>query len=306
MTKDMTAQRQMTTMTDSTSNLGWQEAAPLIRVLLQRSSADECQELRLIDPIGRVRQHFIPVSYLQRSGYVPDLGDVNGVANVYHSAIPRTQRRGTAEACGLANIVWADFDEGFPDNLPVAPSIVVESSPGKAQAYWLLNRPCADLGRIEAVNRSIAALHRGDKNACDRARVLRLPGFRNLKYPTRPYARIVEYRPDRQHQLDDLEGIFKAHIVRDTPQPLVRPLNGVGPSWLGLVYRRVVEHLSERGYLAHSSADGSVKARCPMHDDHRPSLSIHPVRGWKCFAGCGEGRLTALAFKLKIRVRGWP
>ena len=302
----MTAQRQMTTMTHPTENLGWQEAARLLRVLLQRSSDDEFLEFRLIESGGRVSQHFISVPYLQRSSYVPDLGDVNGVANVYHSAIPRTQQRGTASACGLANIVWADFDEGFPDDLPVAPSLVVESSPGKSQAYWLLNTPCADLGRIEAVNRSIAALHRGDKNACDRARVLRLPGFRNLKYPDQPYAHLVGYRPDRQYSLDELETTFKAPIVRDTAKPLSIPFKGVGPSWLNLVYRRIVEYLSERGYLAHSSADGSVTARCPMHEDKNPSLSIHPVRGWKCFAGCGEGRLTALAFKLNIGVRRWP
>ena len=302
----MTARRQMTLMIDPTSNLGWQEAARLLKLLLQRCSDDEFLELRLIESGGRVSQHFVPVPHLQRSSYVPDLGDVNGVANVYHSAIPRTRRHGTAEACGLANTTWADFDEGFPDDLPVAPSLVVESSPGKAQAYWLLNRPCADLGRIEAVNRSIAALHGGDKNACDRARVLRLPGFRNLKYPTRPYARIVEYRPDRQHQLDDLEGIFKAPSAKSVSKPSVKSFNAGGPSWLNLVYRRIVEYLSERGYLAHSSADGSVTARCPMHEDKNPSLSIHPVRGWKCFAGCGEGRLTALAFKLNIGVRRWP
>ena len=302
----MPARRQMTLMIDPTSNLGWQEAARLLKLMLQRSSADEFLEFRLIDPRGRVSQHFISVPCLQRSSYVPDLGDVNGVANVYHSAIPRTRRRGTAESCGQANIVWADFDEGFPDDIPVAPSLVVESSPGKSQTYWLLKTPCADLDRIEAVNRSIAALHHGDRNACDRARVLRLPGFRNLKYPTRPYARIVEYRPDRQHQLDDLEGIFKAPSAKSVSKPSVKSFNAGGPSWLGLVYRRIVEYLSERGYLAHSSADGSVTARCPMHEDKNPSLSIHPVRGWKCFAGCGEGRLTALAFKLNIGVRRWP
>ena len=302
----MTAQRQMTLMLDPTENLGWQEAARLLKLLLQRCSDDEFLELRLIESGGRVSQHFISVPYLQRSSYVPDLGDVNGVANVYHSAIPRTRRRGTAEACGLANIVWADFDEGFPDDLPVAPSLVVESSPGKSQAYWLLKTPCADLDRIEGINRGIAALHHGDGNACDRARVLRLPGFRNLKYPDQPYAHLVGYRPDRQYSLDELETIFKAPNVRNTPKPLVRPFEGGGPSWLGLVYRRIVEYLSERGYLAHSSADGSVTARCPMHEDKNPSLSIHPVRGWKCFAGCGEGRLTALAFKLNIGVRRWP
>jgi len=293
-------------MINPTENLGWQEAARLLKLLLQRCSDDEFLELRLIESGGRVSQHFIPVPHLRRSKYVPDVGDVNGVANVYYSSILRTRRRGTAESCGQANIVWADFDEGFPDDIPVAPSLVVESSPGKSQTYWLLKTPCADLDRIEAVNRGIAALHRGDKNACDRARVLRLPGFRNLKYPNQPYAHLVGYRPDRQYSLDELETMFKAPMVGNTPKPLVRPFEGGGPSWLGLVYRRIVEHLSNGGYLAHSSADGSVTARCPMHEDKTPSLSIHPVRGWKCFAGCGEGRLTALAFKLNIGVRRWP
>ncbi|WP_169794271.1 CHC2 zinc finger domain-containing protein [Alicyclobacillus shizuokensis] len=42
-------------------------------------------------------------------------------------------------------------------------------------------------------------------------------------------------------------------------------------------------------------------ARCPFHDDERPSLSVNVVKGvWKCHAGCGGGTLETLARRLGI------
>ena len=35
--------------------------------------------------------------------------------------------------------VYADFDYGIPQNLPLPPSMIVETSPGKAQYYWLVD-----------------------------------------------------------------------------------------------------------------------------------------------------------------------
>ncbi|MEI9901814.1 MAG: hypothetical protein WDN31_18820 [Hyphomicrobium sp.] len=34
--------------------------------------------------------------------------------------------------------VWADLDDGWPEHLPKEPSLVIETSPGRYQAYWLL------------------------------------------------------------------------------------------------------------------------------------------------------------------------
>jgi hypothetical protein len=47
-------------------------------------------------------------------------------------------------------------------------------------------------------------------------------------------------------------------------------------------------------------AKGNYQALCPFHSDRHPSLSLHPQRGWQCFAGCGEGKLTDLASRLGI------
>lgn len=43
-------------------------------------------------------------------------------------------------------------------------------------------------------------------------------------------------------------------------------------------------------------SDGNGLARCPFHQDQRPSLSVHAKTGlWYCFAGCGGGTLTEFA-----------
>ena len=40
-------------------------------------------------------------------------------------------------------------------------------------------------------------------------------------------------------------------------------------------------------------ADGSVVSLCPIHDDHNPSLSLHPEKGIKCFSqGCDGGAIV--------------
>ncbi len=67
------------------------------------------------------------------------------------------------------------------------------------------------------------------------------------------------------------------------------------PGWLGLIFRAVCDYLAATGHRLRQARDGSVITTCPLHEDHAPSLSIHPERGWKCWAGCGEGRLTLLA-----------
>ena len=76
------------------------------------------------------------------------------------------------------------------------------------------------------------------------------------------------------------------------------------PPWLGLIFDRITAHLMAKGHRLHHLASGGVSITCPFHDDHKPSLSIHPSRGWICFAGCGGGRLTLLAARLNVRLTG--
>ena len=74
------------------------------------------------------------------------------------------------------------------------------------------------------------------------------------------------------------------------------------PGWVSLVYQAICDCLEAAGHRLRPSSNGGLFTTCPLHDDHNPSLSIHPSRGWKCFGGCGEGRLTLLAARLGIWV----
>ena len=277
------------------------DAAYLTGALLQGAADDAFVEVRSISANGRVVQEFHRVEVLRRRRWaVPDLGRQDGRANVYYGVIPRVRQRGGGADCGPALAVWADYDHGIPTSLPLEPSIVVQSSPGKHQALWLLEKPCHDLGSIEALNRSIAETTGADLNACDRARVLRLPGLANLKYPGRPQARLAVYEPERRYRTETLEAAWPPAAPALAYQ-LHRP-DRSPPTWLGLVFEAIVGYLHTGGFRPRPARDGGVVARCPMHDDENPSLSCHPTRGWRCWAGCGEGRLTLLAHRLGVRV----
>lgn len=80
------------------------------------------------------------------------------------------------------------------------PRIVVESSPGKWHAYW----PAVDLplDRFTEAQKALALRFDGDPKVCDRARVMRLPGFLHNK--GKPFqTRLVECRggPVTWHEL---------------------------------------------------------------------------------------------------------
>jgi hypothetical protein len=76
------------------------------------------------------------------------------------------------------------------------PHHILETSPGRHQIIWQVE----DFGKAEAeqVLRNLAAAHGADPAATDCSRVLRLPGFRNCKYPQAHYVRDVHPAPSPQ------------------------------------------------------------------------------------------------------------
>lgn len=85
--------------------------------------------------------------------------------------------------------IWQEADEpGVPiPSLP--PNMVVGTSPGKFHRYWLLDpkEPSPSWEEWDAVMARMVMDFGSDKNAKDRCRVLRLPGFPHQKDPARPF-----------------------------------------------------------------------------------------------------------------------
>ncbi len=258
-------------------------------------------EFRLIDHEGNVKRQFKDRSDLGL-GKLDQLVDSAESHNVFYSVVPRVREAGTRDACGPANAVWCDYDNA--DVLPtwkLQPSATVKTSPGKFQVYWLLESPLEDLDLLESLNHSIAIAEGGDLQAIDRARVLRLPGSRNWKYPDGPLVELDLWDPLQRFSLDGLKHCYPPveRLVEARRGRALKPVRT--PTWLSVVFDALIDHLERGGFRPRIRGE-HVLVLCPLHDDRQPSLSIHSERGWKCFAGCGQGRLTRLANILGVQV----
>jgi hypothetical protein len=73
--------------------------------------------------------------------------------------------------------VWCDYDDPAhpPPEFPLKPSLIVNTSPGKYQFWWLVEG-CLAVDDFTAVMGAMVERYGADPNAKDQARLLRLPG----------------------------------------------------------------------------------------------------------------------------------
>ena len=89
------------------------------------------------------------------------------------------------------------------------PHIVVESSPGKYHAYWLVDG--IDLTDFKAVQQSLALRFSADPSVCDLPRVLRLPGFNHNK-ATPTLTKILETNDIPKYSSEDFYKVFEIDL----------------------------------------------------------------------------------------------
>lgn len=109
---------------------------------------------------------------------------------------PGTTNR-TIDNVAVVRHVWTEIDQDgrakldtiFASKLVPDPSVVLESSPNKYQFIWNVK----DLAPADAsvLGKALTAEFGGDPAATDLARVLRVPGFKNHKYPEQPVVEVV-------------------------------------------------------------------------------------------------------------------
>lgn len=105
--------------------------------------------------------------------------------------VARNQCTGQRSEGNVSRIrgIHADMDDVTDAQLAtitadLAPSIVVQSSvPGRYQLYWqLADGESLSKAETKAINQYLAKRYGADKAAVDAARLLRLPGFKHMKY----------------------------------------------------------------------------------------------------------------------------
>ena len=126
--------------------------------------------------------------------------------------------------------LWQEADRGDEPPLPVEPHIEVQSSPGKAHRYLLVEG--LPLAEFEAAQQIMVDHFGSDPAAKDRARVLRLPGFWHVKDPRHPHlVRLVQASEAPPLTWEEL----KARLPAPAQRAKAAPIQGLVGEWNGNV-----------------------------------------------------------------------
>ena len=157
--------------------------------------------------------------------------------------------------------VYADFDppktKAPPERYPLTPVLEVESSPGKRHVYWTVDDLA--VADFEAQQRGIIAALGSDPTILEENRVMRLPGFRHMKDPSRPHwVRIIATDERLPYKPEDLAAAFP---------PAAKP-NGTGGERPDPGADLIAQALTARGLVLREKAGGGLFITCPWEAEH--------------------------------------
>lgn len=259
------------------------EVIDFLRVL--HEDAEGKIEIRLIadtkdreQSLPIVRRWFTPDALAAKLPEITAFAEASGYA-VFFGVLPRTNDGGTAQDVAPARVLWCDLDykdvfevEAWRriDGFPVPPSIVVCSGRG-LHLYWRLQEPESP-HYLAGICRRIAYALGGDK-CYDPARILRLPGSRNLKAcwsaagfqfdaARAPKVEIRRYEPARCAQPFDFDDLADPPAPEASREKVKRESKEIGAT-LPATVRRLLDRSPRLAALwrsegkAHGDTSGS-------------------------------------------------
>jgi hypothetical protein len=161
---------------------------------------------------------------------VPWLHDCNETLSCYLGANPRKRvGGGKEEDVALARCVFADFDGGMSvedawsrvkaADLPM-PTVTIASG-GGVHCWWRLSEPMTDLAAWTHAMKAVIAAVGSDGAIHDPPRIMRLPGFVNHKYESKPLAELIDCDTERVYPLSAFAP--RSNGVVTTPKPPAEP-----------------------------------------------------------------------------------
>lgn len=103
--------------------------------------------------------------------------------DVYFSAGLFSKPRRQAEHARKLPLIWADVDDAPLDGVKATqPTALWQTSPGRYQAMWVLDKPLPVAAGSFAVQRAISHLLKCDPAGWDASQLLRLPGYPSHKH----------------------------------------------------------------------------------------------------------------------------
>lgn len=152
-------------------------------------------------------------------------------SNVYFCPTLLTKPKRIKENVALSKVVWADLDSCDYRRMKVEPTIVLETSPDRYQAFWTLT-DYTHASEVEAINKAIAYAHQdqgADTSGWDLTQMLRVPGTKNHKYPPNLYdIKVRETNPGLLYEVTDFAIYPQAEGMMDTAFPEIGDLETLG------------------------------------------------------------------------------
>ena len=131
---------------------------------------------------GKWKDHFFKRSEL---GKVPAFIKHRKSSDIYMCPQGFSKPRRHKDCAEAPYLAFADLDECKINEIPIKPTVLIESSPGRYVGYWYTDGPVP-----EELNRRLTYFVGADPSGWDWSQVLRFPGTQNHKYPRKP---VVKY-----------------------------------------------------------------------------------------------------------------
>jgi hypothetical protein len=140
-------------------------------------------------PKSRFRQEFFrwPQESIRCENYILQLEEY---LNCYFCVNLLSKPSRLKENCLPTDFLWADLDFAHPDQRQPEPQVVLESSPGRFQAFWKLSTKIDPI-MAEGYAKRIAYAWDGDKSGWDLTQLLRIPFTKNQKYNGNPEVQLL-------------------------------------------------------------------------------------------------------------------
>lgn len=205
--------------------------------------------LAFINPSGVVQHSFVEASKTNTREFFDALTKLNENFNIYAAMNPfRPEMVGQTKGRTKDNVaevkrLYVDADEDGAQAVEnilnsgevPQPTVVLESSPGKFQLIWNVDGFTRETA--EPLMSAMAAQFHTDPAVADTARVLRIPGFRNLKYSDAPEVKLVSINTGTNYDKSAFRVEFKAEEKTETAPKQERSLIPHGQIHLWLVSR---------------------------------------------------------------------
>lgn len=129
--------------------------------------------------------------------------------DVYFTVTAYSQRTRRNQYATQGTVVYADADVCDPKNFRLHPSIILETSPGHWQAFWLLDQTHT-AQEVSDASHLIAAAHKAD--GCDQSgwiltKILRVPATRHTKTDT--HHEVQGYVSGELYSLKDIQDAYR-------------------------------------------------------------------------------------------------